>query len=82
MPIDIEILRSQGEDVAMVREKKVDLNELEELLRQQGYTVEELAEYFGVKPNTIRSKFHKLRKEKGLKVVAKRLEGKTYYFIE
>ena len=61
MPIDIEILRSQGEDVAMAREKKVELNELEELLSQQGYTVEELAEYFGVKPNTIRSKIYKLR---------------------
>ena len=79
MPIPIE-QALQGEDVEVIRRKKIDTEKLIELLKSNAYTVAELADLFGVKVNTMRTKIYQLKKN-GVPIVSKRLDGKVYYFI-
>ena len=81
MPIDIDIALNEGEDVGFGTNKKVDKDELVNMLSEKAWTIAELADHFNVKKQTIRQYLYKLRKDEGYNLQSKRVDGVTYYFI-
>ena len=79
MPIPISQAK-KGETVQMPT-KKIDKAKLIEMLKKNAYTADELAKAFGAKVSTIKMRLYKLKKD-GVKIQARKVDGKTYYFIE
>ena len=77
MPVDIETLEKEGKPVPIGR-KAVDDDAVIEMLKQQAYTIKELADHFGVARGTMYAHLKKL-KEQG-KVEAKKLGKEVYYY--
>ena len=82
MPLPIEEVKEKGTPTAVGGVgKKIDLDQLASMLQEQAYTISELADTFGAKPNTVRMKIRALR-QKGFKVMKNAVNGVIYYYIE
>ena len=82
MPIDIETLKAEGKPLEFKpMGKKVDVDELVNMLREQAYTLAELADHFGCAKGTIYRQIRKLR-EQGYKISTYKVKNAVYYVIE
>jgi len=81
MPIPIEEIKEKGKPIEGGRAKKVDDEKLIELLKQQAYTIAELAELFGCAKGTVFGHIAKLRKQ-GVPIQVFKVGKEYYYTIE
>ena len=80
MPISIDEAL-QEEEVAFGTNKKIDREQLVQMLQSQAWSIAELAEHFGASKATVRQVIYKLKKEEGYNVQSRKVNGTAYYFI-